>query len=136
MPGIDQYVVFGSHLDGEDAATVATDFSTQQAAKDITFNGNRQLDTADFKFGTASALYDGSGDFLSLADSGDWDFGTADWTIDVWVNFANTGGNQTIFEMGKYSAGAGMQCQLEGGTSIKIYIAGGSADYSGSWTPS
>lgn len=86
MPGIDQYVVFGSHFDGTDGATTATDFSTEQAAKTITFVGNAQLDTAQFKFGTASLLLDGTGDYITLADSDDFTY-TGDFTIDFQVRF-------------------------------------------------
>jgi parallel beta-helix repeat protein len=38
--------------------------------------------------GKDSAIhFDGTGDYLSLAHSADWDFGTDDFTIDLWVNF-------------------------------------------------
>jgi len=46
-----------------------------------------QIDTAQSKFGGASGLFDGTGDYLSLADSDDWSFGAGDFTIDFWVRF-------------------------------------------------
>jgi len=51
----------------------------------VTAYGNAQIDTAQSKFGGASGLFDGTGDYLSLASSADWDFGTGDWTIDFWM---------------------------------------------------
>ena len=33
-------------------------------------------------------MFDGTGDYLSVLDSADWDFGTSDFTIDFWVRFA------------------------------------------------
>ena len=53
----------------------------------VTAYGNAQIDTAQSKFGGASGLFDGTGDYLSLADSDDWNFGTGDFTIDFWVRF-------------------------------------------------
>lgn len=55
--------------------------------KTVTVNGNAQIDTAQSKFGGASGLFDGNGDYLSVEDSDDWAFGTDDFTIDFWVRF-------------------------------------------------
>ena len=49
--------------------------------------GQVRISTTQKKFGTGSLLFDGSGSYLSLADSADWDFGTGDFTIDFWVYF-------------------------------------------------
>jgi hypothetical protein len=86
-------------LDGADAAVATTDLSA--SAHVVTFNGNAQLDTAIKKFGTASLLLDGTGDYLSIPDSPDFDIvadNTSDYTIDMHVNhlsFSPT--NQTYF---------------------------------------
>jgi len=55
----------------------------------VTANGNAQIDTAQSKFGGASGLFDGTGDYLSLADSSDWAFGTENLTIDFWYRLAD-----------------------------------------------
>jgi len=60
---------------------------TFNGGKAITAVGNAQLDTAQSKFEGASGLFDGSGDYLSAADSDDWNFGAGDFTIDFWVRF-------------------------------------------------
>jgi hypothetical protein len=73
------------HFDGTDAATAFTDSSA--SARTVTAVGNAQLDTAKQKFGTASLLLDGTGDYATLPDSADWTFG-AGATIDAccWLN--------------------------------------------------
>jgi len=53
----------------------------------VTAYGNAQIDSAQSKFGGASGLFDGTGDYLSTPDSDDWAFGTGDFTIDFWVRF-------------------------------------------------
>lgn len=37
--------------------------------------------------GANVASFDGTGDYLSILDSADWDFGSGDFTIDTWVYF-------------------------------------------------
>ena len=73
------------HMDGTNGSTAFTDSSS--SAHSVTAIGNAQLSTANKKFGTASGLFDGSGDQLRLADSSDWYFGTGDLTIDFWIYF-------------------------------------------------
>ena len=47
-----------------------------------------------------SVYFDGTGDFLELADHADWDLGTTDFTIDGWVYpTASTG---QMFLIGKW----------------------------------
>ena len=53
--------------------------------KSITVNGDAQLSTAQKKFGTASVLFDGTGDDLSLATSSDFGFGTGDFAVEAFI---------------------------------------------------
>lgn len=52
--------------------------------------------SATAKFGTASFIFDGSGDKIEYPDSADWDFGAGDFTIEAWIRFTNLTGFQTI----------------------------------------
>lgn len=100
-------------FDGVDGATTATDDS--DSAHTLTFNGNAQLDTAQSKFGGASLLLDGSGDYVTAADSADWNF-TGEFTIEAWVRTGvptqnltsisqyNTTGNQRSWSMEIFSS--------------------------------
>ena len=45
----------------------------------------------------ASAYFDGTGDYLTLASSGDFAFGTGDFTIEMWVYHTDLTGQQTYF---------------------------------------
>lgn len=83
----DPYVVSLLHFNGADASTTFTDEIT---GKVWTANGNAQIDTAQSKFGGASGLFDGTGDYISCPDHADWrlDGGTgADFSVDFWVRF-------------------------------------------------
>lgn len=82
----DQYVKSLLHFDGVDGATSFVDENAGGSARTWTASGNAQLDTAVKKFGTASGLFDGTGDFISTPDSADFNLGTGNFTIDGWFN--------------------------------------------------
>jgi len=77
MAGIDQYTKLLLHCNGPDGI----------GNKDVTAVNNAQIDTAQKRFGTASGLFDGDDDYLTIPDSADWTLGTENFTIDLWVRF-------------------------------------------------
>jgi len=78
----------------------------QVTGKTITANGDAQLDTAVKKFGSASLLLDGDGDYASVSAQNDFGFGTGDFTVESWVRLNEIStGNQTIAD---FRAGAGV----------------------------
>ena len=54
----------------------------------VTASGNAQISTTQSKFGGASCYLDGTGDYLSVANNADFDFGSSDLTIEAWVYIA------------------------------------------------
>jgi hypothetical protein len=60
-------------------------------AETITPHGGAQIDTAQSKFGGASALFDGSGDYLTALDSDKWYFSTGAFTIECRVRLIAIG---------------------------------------------
>lgn len=83
----DAYTKSLLHFGGADASTIFLD----EYRRLWTANGNVQVDTAQSVFGGSSGLFDGTGDFITSADSSDWQLdGGSDsntWTIDFWVRF-------------------------------------------------
>jgi len=67
--------------------TVAAVAEVLRSKKGITAVGNAQVDTAQSKFGGASALFDGTGDYLLSPAGTQWDFGTGSFTIEYWIRF-------------------------------------------------
>lgn len=84
--GIDIYAVGVYHFDGTDGSTTITD-SSIDGVNTGTCAGNAQLDTAQKKFGSAALLLDGTGDYVTISDSADFQFGTGSFAIDFWVRF-------------------------------------------------
>lgn len=83
--GNDRFTKLLLHGDGADAATTTLDSS--RSGHVVTFEGNTQLDTAQKKFGSASILFDGNNDYVSIADSLDWFMDSGLFEIDFWVRF-------------------------------------------------
>lgn len=88
-------VVLLAGFNGLDAATAFTEESANAAV--ATFVNSAQLDTAQKKFGTASALFNiGTADYLTFPDIGVYDLNKTDFTIECFVRFDNlpTSGNK------------------------------------------
>lgn len=68
------------HFDGADGSTTITD----NIGNVWTVNGNAQIDTAQSKFGGASMLLDGTGDWINSGSAAAFGFGAGDFTIEGW----------------------------------------------------
>jgi hypothetical protein len=68
------------HADGTDASTVFRDDNGSRKQIGIQALGNAQIDTAQSKFGGASALFDGTGDYLTASTGAD----LTDLTVEFW----------------------------------------------------
>jgi len=82
------------HMDGSNGSTSFVDNSAN--AFTVTAVGNAQISTAQSKFGGSSALFDGNGDYLSIADNNAFNFGAGAFTIEAWVYYVATTGSFSI----------------------------------------
>ncbi|MDD4410075.1 MAG: hypothetical protein PHW52_05495, partial [Candidatus Pacebacteria bacterium] len=78
---LDPYTKLLLHMDGSNNGQIFND----QTGKSISITGNTKTVTAVKKLGSTSAYFDGSGDYLTIPDSEDWNFGTGEFTIDFWL---------------------------------------------------
>jgi len=62
------------HFDGDES----------DSGHEISLNSNPQMNATTAKFDGAY-YFDGTGDYLSIADSDDWNFGDGEFTIDFWM---------------------------------------------------
>ena len=84
-----------------------------ECGKAVTCNGDAKIDTSQFKFGASSVKFDGTGDYLTLASSTDWNLGANDFTIDFWVRFNDITGQQ-LFVMSQIDANNSWFCGKTG----------------------
>lgn len=88
----------------------------------LTCNGNAQL-SATSKFGSASIVFDGTGDDVTVVQSStQFSLGTADFTIECWAQFAGAG-SRGLFSFGAQSVGEpyGINLYLSGTDIYGLY---------------
>jgi hypothetical protein len=76
-------VVLLASCDGTNGSTSFTDKST--AARTLTAVAGAIVSTSTAKYGTGSLYVNSGSDYLSAADSADWDFGSGDFTIECYI---------------------------------------------------
>ena len=130
------------HGNGTNGSTTITDNSP--SPKTVTAVGNAQISTAQSKFGGASMLFDGTGDFLRLPlNNSDFYFGSGNFTVEGWVYLNSTAGSQ-VFAHGQsdyanaanaswsfYVTGAGASALFYGASFVTFNPPGVSAN---TWT--
>lgn len=83
------------HMNGTEGATSFTDSAT---SKTVAASGNTHITGLGENFGDVMT-FDGTGDYLSLPDSVDWDFGTGNFTLDFKLRFSSVASQQLLFGM-------------------------------------
>jgi len=63
---------------------------------DLETVGNAQISTSVKKYGTGSLAFDGSGDYLAAPQTVNTDFGTGDFTVEFWANWASASSSSTL----------------------------------------
>ena len=100
--GPDSYTKLLLHFDGADEATSTTDSS--DSGHTITMTGAK-IDNGASVFGTSSAYFDGTDDYIEVAKSSDLDLGTDAWTVEMWVYWEDgSSTHEYIFYWGDGSA--------------------------------
>lgn len=135
--GADANTKLHLHANGANGSTTFTDSSSNNYT--VTPGADAKISTAQYKFGSSSALFDGTGDYLSLADSDDWNFGTGDMTLDFWVRFNTISGTSiTLFEqeLNNGSRWAFNYIPVPTSGALRIYSSITSEYYDFAWVPS
>jgi hypothetical protein len=71
------------HGDGTNGSTTIVDSSP--SPKTVTAVGDAQISTAQSKFGGSSIAFDGTGDYLTIPPSAEFEFGTDPFTVEFWI---------------------------------------------------
>lgn len=131
-------LVLGLHCDGTNGSTTFTDVKGNA----VTPSGNAQISTAQYPAltgKTSSALMDGTGDYLSIAGSSSFNFGTGDFTIRCYFYLAGNssvdgGGNRNarLFCLTNATTSFDLDVEISGdasntGTGISFYSSANGA---------
>jgi hypothetical protein len=94
-------------MEGANNSTTFTDKSS--SPKTVTAVGNAKISTSAYKFGSSSAVFDGSGDYLSIPYDANFNLASTDFTIEFWVNF-NALGYSGLFS--KHTSGVALDYEI------------------------
>lgn len=113
------------NMNGSNGGTTFTDSSS--SAHTVTRAGNTNTATAQKVFGTASGLFDGTGDYLTLDGSSEFAFGEEDFTIDLRFLMSAVGAARTLIDFRPASTD-GLYPRLHVNASNKLIYHTNSAD--------
>jgi hypothetical protein len=121
------------HMDG---ANGSTSFPTVVGSTP-TPSGDAKISTAQSMFGGASAVFDGSGDYLAFSSGAAFGFGTADFTLEAFIWIAGgSGTDRGIFDF-RVSNGSDVGTFfLDSGANKLSYYSASSGFRSGGTAPS
>lgn len=124
-------------LKGEGADTSTTIADSSSYAHTWTAVGNTQIDTAQFYSGSASIVFDGSGDKANSADASERD-ASGEFTVSVWIRFNGAPATAVFWEIGSYAGANGAGCIYSaGGGRLDCYVNGNPVGgATRTWTPS
>ncbi len=89
---VDSYTKLLFHFD---TSTALTDSSGN--SHNATASGGAAISETQFKFGTKSCYFDGTGDYLTIGDHADFNLDGGIWTIDFWIYNEATAGIHTVY---------------------------------------
>lgn len=119
---MDSFTKLLLHCEGADASTTFTDSSPSPHT--FTAAGNAQIDTAQFKFGAASILLDGTGDYLTGDGSADFAFGSGDFTFDFWIRINSLASTQILYDSRPASTNGVYTTLYISSNTLKFFVSG------------
>lgn len=117
--GVSSFVSSLLHFNGADTSTVFTDSAL--SPKVWTGFGNAQIDTGISKYGGASLLLDGTGDYVDSANSSDFTLGTGDFTVEFWNYAALSTGIRVLFDLRPTGTQGAYPTIYSSGTSLMYF---------------
>jgi hypothetical protein len=126
------------HMDGTDASTYFEDdngvpgaLTSVRTANSITAVADAQVDTAQSKFGGASALFDGTGDYLQINSSSTGPQiipSTGVFTFEMWVRFTDLSAQRTVISqfgfLGDANPAGRLILRSDSATTARLFIDG------------
>ena len=71
---------------------------TDRVGKLVYPQGDAKLSTAQKKFGASSLVLDGTGDYITVSSTPDFDFGTGDFTLEGWIYVNSITATNILFD--------------------------------------
>jgi len=82
------------HFNGTNGSTTMTDSSKNNFT--VTATNGAAISTVQSKFGGSSVFFDGTNDYLSIANNTEFNFVTGTFTVELWAYFSSVSGDRTL----------------------------------------
>jgi len=92
MAGDPLYLDVELLLESNGVNNSTTFFDRSIDARTVTANGNVKTSTAQSKHGVSSILFDGAGDYISIASSSAFNLSANNFTVEFYINFSSLSG--------------------------------------------
>lgn len=112
------------HFEGADTSTTFTD----QKGKTWTAFNQAQIDTAQFKFGSASGQWDGASDYIETPSHTDFNFNFDSFTIECFVRPDLAADRSVISRRGTGANGWALEVRATGAVWLRAMIGGSWSD--------
>jgi hypothetical protein len=112
------------HFEGADASTTFTDAK----GRTWTANGNAQIDTAQFKYGTSSGLWDGAGDYIQTTTDAALTITTGDFTVEAFVRPVAGADRSVVSQRNSGANGWALEVRSTGAVWLRALIGGSYSD--------
>lgn len=112
----------------------STTFTDETGKTQSSVGGNAQISTVQSKYGGASMAFDGSGDYFTFPDSNDWDFGTGDFTVELWARFTSSSSIMTLI-CNYLNSSTGWSLQRRSDNNNLVFGNGDTHILAKAWTP-
>lgn len=96
---------------------------------DLETVGNAQISTSVKKYGTGSLAFDGSGDYLLSPDSPNTEFGSGDFTVELWAYYSSTSGTPALIDKRASTAGYSPFIFYTTGGTLVFYSSSNGSSY-------
>jgi hypothetical protein len=97
--------------------------AVERGGKTLTAVGNAKLTQSVKKFGTAGLILDGTGDYVTVASSDDFGFGTGNFTIEGWF-YKNTATQMVLFDMRTTSSQSSIYVESNAAGNLRLFVSG------------
>ncbi len=73
--------------------------ASSRSGKTVTPFNEARISTVQYRFGTASAVFDGTGDYLQVISDTAFGFGTDDFTLECFIRLTASGATETVIDL-------------------------------------
>jgi hypothetical protein len=85
--------------------------------------GDAQVSTTQYKWGTTSMKFDGTGDYLSMPSNQGAALGTGDWTIECWVYLSSATTQQIFLDTRATGTDNGYAFYMTAGSKLSLFTS-------------